>query len=67
MSNEMNDEIIEEIRRRREAHAASFGYDLKRIMEDLRRLERESGTPRVERSPRQPRMVPSRSKPSSLT
>ena len=36
-------EIIEEIRRQREAHAATLDYDLKRITEDLQRQERESG------------------------
>ena len=34
-----HDEIIEEIRRLREAHAASLDYDLKRITEDLQRQE----------------------------
>ena len=55
-----DDEIVEEIRRRREAHAESLGYDLKRIIEDLQRQERESGTPVVRRAPRKPRGLPRR-------
>ena len=52
------DEIVEEIRRRREAHAASLDYDLKRITEDLQRQERESGTRVVKRPPRKPVAMP---------
>ncbi len=46
-----DDEIVEEIRRHREAHAASLGYDLKRITQDLQREERESGREVVTRPP----------------
>ncbi|MEA2602817.1 MAG: hypothetical protein QOF89_3809 [Acidobacteriota bacterium] len=35
--------IVEEIRRIREEHAAEFDYDLRKICEDLKRRERESG------------------------
>jgi len=55
-----NDEIVEEIRRRREAHAKSLGYDLTRITEDLQRQERESGVPVVTLPPRKPLHVPRR-------
>jgi hypothetical protein len=48
------DEIVDEIRQYRNAHAASFGYDLKRIVEDLQRQERESGKETVTRPPRKP-------------
>ena len=61
MTSKFDDEIVEEIRRRREAHAESLGYDLKRITEDLQRQERESGTPVVKRAPRTPQRVPKRS------
>ena len=54
MTSTFDAEIVEEIRRRREAHAESLGYDLKRITEDLQRQERESGTPVVKRVPRKP-------------
>jgi len=49
-----HDEIIEEIRRYREAHAASWQYDLKRITRDLQCEERESGRKIVTRLPRTP-------------
>ena len=52
------DEIVEEIRRHREAHAASLDYDVKRITEDLQRQERESGTQIVMRPSRQPLATP---------
>jgi hypothetical protein len=60
MTSATDDEIVEEIRHRREAHAKSLNYDLKRITEDFRRLERESGTPVVSRRPRTPRGAPRR-------
>lgn len=60
MMSEFDDEIVEEIRRRREAHAESLGYDLKRITEDFQRQERESGTPVVARGPREPQGMPKR-------
>lgn len=34
-----NDPIVAEVRRLRQQHAASFGYDLRRIFEDLKRSE----------------------------
>ncbi|QDU41327.1 hypothetical protein Mal4_56930 [Maioricimonas rarisocia] len=46
------DDIIEEIRRVRTAHAASLGNDLKRIVEDLQRQEQESGAVVVTRPAR---------------
>jgi len=61
MTNKVDDEIVEEIRRRRQAHAESLGYDLKRIVDDLQRREKESGTRGVERAPRKPQLVPKRS------
>lgn len=56
-----SDEIVDEIRRYREAHAASVNYDLKRITEDLQREERESGRGIVTRAPRRPAVVGSHS------
>jgi len=55
-----DDEIVEEIRRRRKAHAESLGYNLKQITEDLQRQEKESGSSLVERPPRKPEVVPRR-------
>lgn len=48
------DELIDEIRRHREAHAASLDYDLRRITEDFQRQERESGREVITRPPRKP-------------
>ncbi len=35
----LNDEIVDEVRAIREAHAAKFGYDLRAIYEDLKKSE----------------------------
>lgn len=61
MTSNVDDEIVEEIRRRRRAHAESLGYDLKRITEELQRQEKESGAPVLERPPRKPQVVQKRS------
>jgi len=61
MTSEVDDEIVEEIRRRRQGHAESLGYDLRRITKDLQRQEKESGTPVVKRPPRKPQGMPKRS------
>ncbi len=61
MTSKADDEIIEEIRRRRQAHAESLDYDLKRITADLQRQEHDSGTPVVTRPPREARKMPKRS------
>lgn len=39
----IEDPIVEEIRRHRKAHAAEHGNDLGRIVQALRKYERESG------------------------
>lgn len=38
----INDPIVEEVRRYRQEHAALYGNDLSRIVEALRKKERES-------------------------
>jgi hypothetical protein len=48
------DEIVDEIRRRRAAHAETFDYDPRRITQDHQRQERESNASVVERPPRKP-------------
>ncbi len=35
----LNDEIVDEVRAIRDAHAAKFGYDLRAIYEDLKKSE----------------------------
>lgn len=48
----IDDPIVEDIRRARHAHALRFDNDLAAIVEDLRRLERESGRTYVNFPPR---------------
>ena len=61
MTSKVNDEIVEEIRCRRQAHAESLGYNLRRITESLQRQETESGAPVVKRPHRKPQEMPRRS------
>ena len=42
------DEVLEEVRAVREAHAARFSFDLQAIVEDLRNREAMSGHPVVQ-------------------
>ncbi|HEY7427806.1 MAG TPA: hypothetical protein VH682_26480 [Gemmataceae bacterium] len=39
----MNDPIVEEVRRVRDAHAARFHYDLDAIFRDIKEQEKKSG------------------------
>jgi len=64
MESTFDDEIVAAIRRRREAHAERLGHDVKKIIKDLQRRERESGVALVERPPRKPRVVGERSSSS---
>ena len=43
----MKDPIVEEIRKTRNAHAASFEFDLHAICEDFRKKEKTCGHPIV--------------------
>jgi hypothetical protein len=38
----MNDPIVDEVRRIRDAHAARFNYDLDSIFQDIKEQERKS-------------------------
>ncbi len=42
-----NDMIIEKIREEREKHAAQFGYNVRAIIDSLKKQEQESGRPVV--------------------
>jgi len=55
------DPIVEEIRRIRQEHAARFNYDLRAIVEDLRKRQHEGGY-RVVSLP--PRRLPTVDKPN---
>ncbi|MEX0641462.1 MAG: hypothetical protein WD468_02110 [Pirellulales bacterium] len=39
----MNDPIVDEVRRVRDAYAARFGYDLDAIFRDIKEREKKSG------------------------
>ena len=63
----MTDPIVEEVRRVREEYAAQFDYDVRRIAEDLRRQEEESGREYVRTvKPATPLTVPSKSAGASI-
>jgi len=48
----MIDPIVEEVRRCRMEHTRKFGGNLKRICEDLQRIQHESGLKVVRRPPK---------------
>jgi len=50
----MNDPIVDEIRRIRDAHAARFGYDLQANFLDIKEQEKKSGLVFVDGVARQP-------------
>ena len=49
---DLPDEIVEEIRAVRRTHAAAFGFDIARIVADLRRRDAASGDRLVSLSPK---------------
>ncbi|QEG37929.1 hypothetical protein [Bythopirellula goksoeyrii] len=46
------DPVLDEIREYRDNVAANFNYDVKAMIEDLRRRQKESGKPMVSRKPK---------------
>ena len=48
------DEIVEEVRRNREAYAAKFHFDLQAMYEDLKKAERKSKRRKVSLKPKKP-------------
>jgi hypothetical protein len=50
----MNDPIVDEVRRIRDAHAARFNYDLDAIFQDIKEREKKSGLKFVQGVARQP-------------
>ena len=50
----MNDPIVDEVRRVRDAHAARFNYDLDAIFQDIKEREKKSGLVFVDGVARQP-------------
>jgi hypothetical protein len=58
----MNDPIVDEVRRIRDAHAATFNYDLDAIFQDIKEQEKKSGLNFVSYPPR--RAEPSQTQPA---
>lgn len=50
----MNDPIVDEVRRVREAYAARFNYDLDAIFQDIKEREKRNGLKVVQGVARQP-------------
>jgi hypothetical protein len=50
----MNDPIVDEVRRIRDAHAARFNYDLNAIFQDIKEREKKNGLKFVQGVARQP-------------
>jgi hypothetical protein len=50
----MDDLIVDEVRRVRDAHAARFNYDLDAIFQDVKEQEKKSGLKFVSYLPRRP-------------
>jgi hypothetical protein len=59
----MNDPIVDEVRRVRDDHAASFNYDLDAIFRDIKEREKKSGLKFVQGVARQPVPNPSMTLP----
>ncbi len=57
----MNDPIVDEVRRVRDAHAARFNYDLDAIFRDIKEQEKKSGRTFVSFTPR--RVEPNKALP----
>ncbi len=58
------DEIVEEVRKRREAYAARFNFDLQAMYEDLKKAERISKHEKVSFKPKKPIKIEVNSKSS---
>ena len=48
------DEIVDEVRKAREAYGAQFDYDLKRMFDDLKKKEEQNPLPRANLKPLKP-------------
>ncbi len=48
----IKDEIVEQVRKAREENAAKFNYDLKAIIADARKRQKDSGHPVVSFAPK---------------
>jgi len=58
----MNDPIVDEVHRIRDAHAARFNFDLDVIFQDIKEREKKSGLKFVQGVARQP--IPNQAQPT---
>ena len=49
-----NDEIVEEVRKNREAYASKFNFDLQAMYEDLKKAEKKSKHKKITFKPKKP-------------
>jgi hypothetical protein len=63
----MEDPIVEEVRRVRQEHAAKFDYDLDKIFEDIKRMEKASGRAFISLHPKRKTQVVTPESASSLS
>ena len=63
----MNDPIVDEVRRVRDAHAARFNYDLDAIFRDIKEQEKRSGRKFASFPPRRVKPTESLSPTGSAT
>lgn len=54
MKPKVYDDIVEEVRKNREAYAAKFNFDLQAMFEDLKKAERKSKHKKVSFKPKKP-------------
>jgi hypothetical protein len=59
------DEIVNEVRKYREAYAAKFNFDLQAMYEDLKKAERKSKHKKVSFKPKKPVRVELKTKSSA--
>ena len=59
------DEIVNEVRKNREAYAAKFNFDLQAMYEDLKKVERKSKHKKVSFKPKKPVRVEAKTKSST--
>ncbi len=59
------DEIVDEVRKYREAYAAKFNFDLQAMYEDLKKAERKSKHQKVSFKPKKPVRVQPKIKSST--
>ncbi len=60
-----DDEIIKEVRKTRDAHAVKFNFDLHKICDDFKRIQKECGHEVVSLPPK--RLVTTKKSPANIS